>query len=212
MPKTRLGILPSRRMQGICSSQQASAYGHPDNISNLTKETWGQIICKWLQLIFGSGYNSTFLALTLCIRKYYLSLSTPRLRISRTVCNGFHDCYISIFSTSQNEVPTSYWIQLYIICSLGKPDFSLNQLEIFAQMAMVLRDCVSEKAIPSASEIMDLWCRVSREGSWRNDVWTMSEYIILEYIANVLPFPHLYLYVIFVFISFHRTTFSVHNQ
>ncbi|RUS22012.1 hypothetical protein BC937DRAFT_90643 [Endogone sp. FLAS-F59071] len=40
-----------------------------------------------------------------------------------------------------------------------KPDFSLNQLEIFAQMAMVLRDCVSKEAIPSASEIIDLWCK-----------------------------------------------------
>ncbi|RUP42399.1 hypothetical protein BC936DRAFT_138265 [Jimgerdemannia flammicorona] len=41
----------------------------------------------------------------------------------------------------------------------NSPPIASIQLQTFAQIAMVVRDCVTEAAMPSASETIDLWCR-----------------------------------------------------
>lgn len=43
---------------------------------------------------------------------------------------------------------------------IDRSEFTSSQLETFAQMTMVVRDCVGKDVLLPASEMIDLFCRV----------------------------------------------------
>ncbi|RUS33431.1 hypothetical protein BC938DRAFT_471730 [Jimgerdemannia flammicorona] len=96
--------------------------------------------------------------------------SAREIPASLSIYSIFHTLYSEVENLENRMYRTNPTFELLIVLLISteelheynSPPIASIQLQTFAQIAMVVRDCVTEAAMPSASETIDLWCRVSR--------------------------------------------------